>query len=137
MYCSNCGNKMNDDAKFCPNCGAPSAAVHGEIKTEGQVKIIVSQQPSVVKTAETKPVVTEKINRIGVAGFVLGILSTTFGFTVVLPILAFIFGLIGTCTIKKYNTSNGLAIAGLTLSIIDICIWFPLLKNFFAMVFGL
>lgn len=25
MFCSNCGNKLNDDAKFCPSCGTKVA----------------------------------------------------------------------------------------------------------------
>ncbi len=27
MFCANCGNKMNDDAKFCPKCGAKTQGV--------------------------------------------------------------------------------------------------------------
>ena len=23
MYCSNCGNEISTEAKFCPKCGAP------------------------------------------------------------------------------------------------------------------
>ena len=23
MFCRNCGKEMRDDARFCPNCGAP------------------------------------------------------------------------------------------------------------------
>lgn len=29
MYCGNCGYKMADSAKFCPNCGAPVRKVGG------------------------------------------------------------------------------------------------------------
>lgn len=27
MFCSNCGNKLDDSAKFCPNCGSPVGTV--------------------------------------------------------------------------------------------------------------
>ncbi len=26
MYCKNCGQEINDDATFCPNCGTPCNA---------------------------------------------------------------------------------------------------------------
>lgn len=35
MFCSNCGNKLLNDAKFCPNCGA---AVSNPNCTEAKVK---------------------------------------------------------------------------------------------------
>lgn len=30
MYCSECGNKLNDEAKFCINCGAETINAQGE-----------------------------------------------------------------------------------------------------------
>lgn len=27
MFCSNCGNKLDDNTKFCPNCGSPVGTV--------------------------------------------------------------------------------------------------------------
>lgn len=27
MFCGNCGTELTEDAKFCPNCGAPAPAV--------------------------------------------------------------------------------------------------------------
>lgn len=28
MYCKNCGTQMDDNAKNCPNCGAPNNAIN-------------------------------------------------------------------------------------------------------------
>ncbi|WP_412766540.1 zinc-ribbon domain-containing protein [Tetragenococcus koreensis] len=34
MYCINCGNKLEDGEKFCPNCGTPrSENVNNEEET--------------------------------------------------------------------------------------------------------
>ena len=33
MFCENCGKKLNDDAKFCPQCGKPTGR-SGEVRVE-------------------------------------------------------------------------------------------------------
>lgn len=35
MYCTNCGNELEEDMKFCTKCGTPVA---GNIATEEPVK---------------------------------------------------------------------------------------------------
>ncbi|EJO5349428.1 zinc ribbon domain-containing protein [Clostridium botulinum] len=38
MFCSNCGNKLPDDAQFCTNCGAPISGNKPTIFNEGKAK---------------------------------------------------------------------------------------------------
>ncbi len=45
MFCSNCGTQIPDDSKFCPNCGAKSAAPAGGQPQQGQPQQAQYNQP--------------------------------------------------------------------------------------------
>lgn len=46
MFCINCGNKLDDNAKFCPNCGAPTGqTANASIKKENQETSAVPNYP--------------------------------------------------------------------------------------------
>jgi ribosomal protein L40E len=42
-FCSNCGTKLADEAKFCSGCGTPVVSAHVEINQEKAVNIIQAQ----------------------------------------------------------------------------------------------
>lgn len=97
MFCKNCGKEIDDKAAVCPNCGVAVAAI---------------------QTEEKKPV-----NGLGIAGFVLSLLSLWLGvYLCIAPIVALVLSAIGIAKKNKHSL-NGLAIAGLVISIIALVIW--------------
>ena len=101
MFCKNCGKEIDDRAAICPYCGVP------------------------VNTAATAVGTPEKhINGIGIAGFVVSILSLWLGmYYVIASLVALGLSIAAFCMRKKYNSCNGLAIAGLVISIVSTTIW--------------
>lgn len=93
VYCKNCGREVAANATLCPNCGA---------KIEPQNK---------------KP-----INALGIAGFVLSLISLWGGSVFVVPIVGLILSAIGVAQREKYS-SNGFATAGLVISIVTLVFW--------------
>ncbi len=94
MYCRNCGKTIDDKAVICPNCGVPQAE-------------------------QKKPV-----NGFGVAGFIIGLLSIWLGYILfcIPPVIGIILSGIG-CTMKAKCSANGLAVAGLVLSIVTLLLY--------------
>ena len=102
MFCKNCGKEIDDNAVICPNCGIQV----NEIKSE---------------TAASS---AKRVNGLGIAAFVVSILSLWLG--VYFMIASFVgLGLSIAAFVmrKKYNSCNGLAIAGLVISIVSTAIW--------------
>ena len=53
IYCANCGTSLQDDALFCPECGAKTD------KAETPAKISTAESsPTPIKTAQQEPVIT-------------------------------------------------------------------------------
>lgn len=131
MFCRNCGSELNDDAVFCPNCGVQTT---GSIPNNANnIKSLNSnavngapapmpapmQQPGYVQ--QPQPSGT---NGLGIAGFVLGLLSLGLGFYFcITPIIALVLSIVGVVKMKNYQSCNALAIVGLVLSIIATIIW--------------
>lgn len=98
MFCNNCGKEIDDRAIICPYCGI--------------------QQNTNVKPQEKKPV-----NGIGIAGFVISLLSLWLGvYFCIASIVGLVLSGIGIVVREKHSV-NGLAIAGLVLGIISLVIW--------------
>lgn len=57
MFCKECGKKIPDDSKFCPNCGAPAAALEELSAQEVTVEAIKDHPQSAAadKTTVEKP----------------------------------------------------------------------------------
>ena len=77
VYCKNCGREVNPDAALCPNCGA---------KIEPQNK---------------KP-----INALGIAGFVLSLISLWGGSVFVVPIVGLILSAIGVAHLGAHGRAH-------------------------------
>jgi uncharacterized membrane protein YvbJ len=106
MFCPQCGEKIPDDAKFCPKCGA------------ALVKTKAAPAPAAPAPAATR----ERTSGMAVASLVLGILGFIFN---LLAILAIIFGAIAISQTNKDPNlrGRGMAIAGLVLGIIGSIGW--------------
>ncbi len=105
MFCKNCGKEIDDKAAVCPYCGVlvKSGAVEGEEKKKG-------------------------VNGVGIAGFVLSLLSLWLGtYFCIVPVIALVLSSVGVGLKKKFGSCNGLAIAGLVISIIALVFWLIIL----------
>ena len=112
MYCSNCGNKIDNSNKYCVYCG---------IKLD---KIGLENTSNIVKKEE---------NGLRIVSIVLGILgiigSVTFIFFVYAFILSVVGLILGICATKKGRNVLGIVLnsVGLVLSIIMFCLFIYLM----------
>lgn len=98
MYCTKCGKKNEKDTVFCNYCGK-------QIMEEEKFNYTVE------KTAKNNP--------LAIAGFVVGLISNTFGMLTIGGIVAIILSAIALHKIKKYNEGGrGFAVVGLILGIV-------------------
>ena len=105
MFCKNCGKEIDDNATVCPYCGV---------------------QTNAASTAAAATAVSEekKVNGLGIGAFIVSLLSFGFGFIfAIVPIIALGLSIGGMVKRKKCNACNGMAVAGLVLSIISTVIW--------------
>lgn len=106
MYCKKCGNELDENEKFCSQCGSQ---VEDELGVENKEAIVPAEVP-----------VEKRYSGKGIAGFVLSLVGLL---VAALPcgILGVIFSSIA---MSKYNPETnkgkGLIIAGLIISILDI-----------------
>ncbi len=97
-YCRECGNKLNENGVFCPNCGV---------------------RYSVVSEKNNK--VHKKTNGLSIIGLILGILSTMFSMWGIISILAIIISSIS----RKQIMENGeagenFAVTGLCCGVLSL-----------------
>ncbi len=98
MFCKNCGKEIDDKAVICPHCGVA--------------------QTDLNKSAGKLPV-----NGLGIAGFVVSLLSFWLGlFYCIAPIIGLVLSAIA-FTKREKHSLNGLALAGLIISIITLVFW--------------
>lgn len=103
MFCGNCGNKLNNGAKFCPSCGSP--VQNSKVGTNAQVN----------NTSNNNQVVGDKVN-------VLFVISSF-----LVPILGLIFFARDKDKNPKNAKACGIAgIAGFALNIVIMVISFIL-----------
>ena len=123
MKCSKCSAELEDNAKFCPQCGAPVGddyVQHEQAQTQYQSQ--PQGQPQGNAQSQTQGNTTyvyQRTNGFAIAGFVLSFF---------VAILGIIFSAIALKQISdRGEGGKGLAIAGLVLSIVWICVALVLL----------
>lgn len=118
MFCKNCGTKVEDNSKFCPNCGSALDVV--EVVNEEKVVFVKeTPQQNSVERGPWKAFAT--------VGNVLGILSFVFSFIPILNYIslilsepAIVFSALG----KKSISRRGKANAGLVFGILGLVFGF-------------
>ena len=97
MFCKNCGKEIDDKAELCVYCGVSTRE-----KTEHQ----------------------KTLNGIGLAGFVVSLLSLWLGmYFCIASVVGLVLSVVGMYNAKKCSSCNGLAVAGLVIGIISVVIW--------------
>lgn len=105
MYCKKCGSLLDDDAVVCPNCGVPTDNYY----------------------ASAAPIF-KRTNGLGIAGFVISLLSIVLGYLYCIPsIIAFALSLAGHLNRKNCTNANGLALAGIIISVATFVFWLIIL----------
>lgn len=124
-YCSNCGNKLEEGASFCPECGAKvgsAGSQTGQTEFTGagggnQYGYRGAQDPNLFQYAppayNQQPYYPQiESNGMAIAGFVCSFFS---------PLLGWIFGGIGLNKANKLQSGKGkgLAIAALVIATVS------------------
>lgn len=114
MFCKNCGKEIEDNSNFCIYCGADLTEKPSTFDQQCQSQ--QGQQPHIENQG--------KINALGIAGFVVSLLSLWLGvYFCIASIIGVIFGGVGVSKSKECTSCNGLAIAGLVIGIISLVFW--------------
>ncbi|MDE6075371.1 MAG: zinc ribbon domain-containing protein [Clostridia bacterium] len=134
MYCRKCGKEIDDEAVVCPHCGV-LAVKNGAPRFYGQPAqqpVQPAQQPVQIIQQPAQPTEQKSTNGLGIAGFVIGLISLLGGIYFCIPAVAgFIFSVFAVINRKRYKSCNGLAIAGLVISSVALAVWFSLWAAFF------
>ena len=114
MYCSQCGNALDANDRFCQSCG-------------GAVHVIVMAQEIEPVPEKPKKVFHPLITTFGAVSLTLGIFSLVlFGYAgISLPcgLIGFILGIVATSMSKSRHARKGMAVAGIVVSAVCLGIW--------------
>jgi len=122
MFCKKCYNQIQQDAAFCPKCGAPTNDKTG-VQTDGFVDSTLQEQhghnhPPIPLYGGYSPIPIEPASGLATASLVMGIIGLAIGG----PLFG-ILGLIFSIVARSKGNKSGRATAGLVLSIICLVIW--------------
>ncbi len=143
MYCRNCGAKLEDGQKFCPQCGTPtgeskaSEASEDSSKSSGQSGQQEQQyqyQQSYDQQAQQnqqqyqqqyqQPYAQDEPGRgDAIASMVLGIIAILcwfFGWSAIVSVILAVVGLVLATNAKKKGYTGGMQTAGFVLCIVSL-----------------
>ena len=103
MYCKHCGNIINDETKFCPNCGGKQMEKNSTVEPPMPV--------------ENKP----SSNAFAIVGFVISLISLLLNFLGLVGIAAVIVSVLGLIKVDAYNGhGKSMSIVGIVIGGISI-----------------
>jgi len=112
MFCSKCGNEVEEGVQFCSKCGnnlSGSSSGGGQANTQNQ------QQPTQIIVAMPTGTAPLVLGLLGIFGFLIPIVKY---FTTLMALIAVILGGIQRSKLKKAGLPKGKATAGVVLGII-------------------
>jgi len=121
MYCSNCGNQLNENADFCVKCGVivKGGQVRNNRKTKNEnAKSVASMILGICAIffaliSFDIEINFSELNEFRKIGFILSEMALQ----IILAILSLIFGLI-----ERKNNKNGYNLSGIILSLVTFCL---------------
>lgn len=121
MFCRICGSKIPEGYGQCPGCGAK--VFYSSNQSSNQT---LTQLTQPVPLVYNHPGGFRKgVNGLGIAGFIVGILSIVLFWIPYLNLMLSVAGfIISLIAVNKKYVSKGFAIAGLILSILGILLGF-------------
>lgn len=114
MYCTRCGEPLEENAELCPVCKTP---VIKETATEEKV---AAENSATATPQEPAPIPSKKkFSGKAIAGFVLSLVGLLVA-AIPCGILGLVFSSISFKETESEKRGRGMAIAGLVISIVDI-----------------
>ena len=114
MFCKNCGARVEDNAKFCPNCGSALDVV--EVVDEEKV-VFVKEKPQQNNVDRGPWKVFAKLgNVLGVLSFIFSFIPFLNFFSLIISEPAIVFSALG----KKSKNHRGKANVGLVFGILGL-----------------
>lgn len=117
-FCKQCGNELENGAKFCPKCGAA-------VETSTEVQSTVSVTPEVKHPTNEKIKSEEAGHGLAIGSLVCGIIGVVmwfFGYTCIVSVVLGIVGLVLAGNAKKEGNAEGIRTAGFVISLIALIV---------------
>lgn len=115
MFCANCGKSLNENDKFCPDCGwsvgagsAPSSTIQtqgNETTTTASFNVMTDEKNGVQNNFNYDES-SAKLNKYAKAALVVGIVVIVSDFTFAIPLVNFFLAAWGCSVAKQTQETN-------------------------------
>jgi uncharacterized membrane protein YvbJ len=129
-YCTECGSKVEEEARFCPNCGHEMSQIPSMRPSS-----VASPPPQYIAQYSTPPSYQQyqkRDNTKGIIALVFGILGLF-----LLPIIGSIVAIILGALSRSQEEDNSLGTIGIILGVIGIICWIVFFVVLFSWIFSM